>query len=80
VVWDGLLYAQPWSFDFEEIKVPVRLWHGEKDIVVPGSMGHYLAKAIPNCRSRFYDEDGHFSLPYNRIREILQATLDVESG
>jgi len=72
---DGLLYGRPWGFSLSEIHAPVYLWHGEKDIVVPPSMGHYLAKMIPNCRDHFYPEDGHFSLPFTRLREILEPVL-----
>ena len=70
-VAEGLLYGKPWGFSLQEIRIPVFLWHGEKDVVVPATMGHYLATVIPNCQSLFYPEDGHFSLPFTRLREIL---------
>ncbi|HYG35525.1 MAG TPA: alpha/beta hydrolase [Clostridia bacterium] len=70
---DGLLYARPWGFRLQDIRVPVRLWHGEMDVVVPPSMGRYLAQTIPGCQAKFYPEDGHFSLPFNRTREIFEA-------
>jgi pimeloyl-ACP methyl ester carboxylesterase len=68
---DGLIYARPWQFGLEQIKVAVNLWHGESDVVVPPSMGRFLASRIPNCRARFYPEEGHFSLPFGRAKEIL---------
>ena len=71
VAADGLLYGRPWGFDLRRITVPVFLWHGEADIVVPATMGHYLADTIPNCQAQFYPDDGHFSLPYMHLREIL---------
>jgi pimeloyl-ACP methyl ester carboxylesterase len=70
---DGLLYARPWDFDFRRIRVPLHLWHGEKDIILPAAMGRYLAANIPNCRATFCPDDGHFSLPFDKTREILQA-------
>src|SRR5262249_7784768 len=66
--WDGFLFSRPWGFDFQEIRTSVYLWHGEKDVVVPASMGHFLAKKIPGCIAKFYPEDGHFSLPFSRMR------------
>ena len=69
---DGLLYGKPWGFELGQIRANVALWHGEADVIVPPSMGHYLAERIPNCQSRFYPDDGHFSLPYNRVEEILK--------
>jgi len=73
--WDGFLFSRPWGFDLQQIRVPVFLWHGEKDVIVPASMGHFLAKNIPGCKARFYPEDGHFSLPFSRTREILSAAI-----
>ena len=69
--WDGFLFSRPWGFDLNKIRIPVHLWHGENDVVVPVSMGYFLAKNIPGCQARFYPEDGHFSLPFSRMREIL---------
>lgn len=73
--WDGLLLAGSWDLPFESIRIPIRLWHGEKDIVVPVAMGRHLARSIPGCQATFYPEDGHFSLPYGRIQEIFQEAL-----
>jgi pimeloyl-ACP methyl ester carboxylesterase len=73
--WEGFLFSRPWGFDLQQIRVPVSLWHGEKDVVVPPSMGHFLAKAIPGCKARFYPDDGHFSLPFSRMTEILSAAI-----
>ncbi len=72
---DGLLYGRPWGFSLQEIHVPVHLWHGEMDVVVPPAMGRYLAGAIPNCRAKFYPHDGHFSLPFTRLEEILKPAI-----
>jgi len=72
---DGLLYGRPWGFSLEEIQSRVFLWHGESDIIVPVSMGRHLAKNIPDCQAQFYLEDGHFSLPYNRLTEILERAV-----
>ncbi len=71
--WDGYLYSQPWGFRLEEIRGPVLLWHGEADVVVPVALGRELAGRIAGCRATFHPEDGHFSLPFNRLREILAA-------
>jgi pimeloyl-ACP methyl ester carboxylesterase len=75
MVWDGNLYAWPWGFRLEETKVPVQLWQGEADTIVPPSMGRYLASVIPSCQARFCPGEGHFSLPFRRTREILDALV-----
>jgi pimeloyl-ACP methyl ester carboxylesterase len=72
---DVLLLARPWSFRPEEIRVPVLLWHGEADAVVPVAMGRYLAAAIPNCRAEFIPGAGHY-LVFDRIGPFLDAMVE----
>jgi pimeloyl-ACP methyl ester carboxylesterase len=67
------LYARPWDFAVDSIRVPCLLWHGEQDTTVPVAMGKRLAAEIPGCRARFYPGEGHFSLPVRRLDEILAA-------
>ena len=67
---DVVLYSRPWGFSLKDINIPVHLWHGEKDRIVPAAMARYLAKIIPNCHATFYANEGHFSIILNRIHEI----------
>jgi pimeloyl-ACP methyl ester carboxylesterase len=69
------LYSRPWGFDPAAIRLPVYLWHGEGDITVPAAMGHRLARAIPGCRATFLSGEGHFSLPVERMEEILAGLV-----
>jgi pimeloyl-ACP methyl ester carboxylesterase len=73
---DLVLYGRDWGFALHDIHVPTRLWHGEKDAVVPPAMAHMLADEIPTCRALFYPEDGHFSIIADRLGEIL-AELSI---
>ncbi len=70
-VRDAILYGRAWDLHLPEITVPVNLWHGEKDRVVPPAMGRWLASNIPGCRARFYPQEGHFSLIKNRLDAII---------
>ncbi len=70
-VSDLRLYGTGWGFQLDDIRVPVDLWHGEKDRIVPVAMGRWLANAIPDCQARFLPQHGHFSL----ILEGMQAML-----
>jgi pimeloyl-ACP methyl ester carboxylesterase len=76
---DARLYARPWGFQPQDIEVEVHLWHGREDKNVPVSVGSYMSHAIPNCHARFIEDQGHFSLAYNRMREIL-AVLVADGG
>ena len=57
---DLALFNQPWGFSIKQVEVPVRLWHGEEDAVVPVGMGRYLAKNLPACEATFMPEAGHY--------------------
>jgi pimeloyl-ACP methyl ester carboxylesterase len=57
------LYGLPWGFDPVSITAPVRLWHGDRDIVVPPSHSAWLADRIPNAtliRAPEAAHAGHF--------------------
>jgi pimeloyl-ACP methyl ester carboxylesterase len=69
---DAILYSRAWGLHLTEITVPVSLWHGEKDRIVPPAMGRWLEANIPGCHARFYPEEGHFSLITNRINAIIE--------
>jgi pimeloyl-ACP methyl ester carboxylesterase len=77
VVTDTALIARPWGFDLATIRVPILLWHGERDANVPVISGRYFAQAIPHCRATFYPDDAHLSVPLNHQREILQALAEA---
>jgi pimeloyl-ACP methyl ester carboxylesterase len=70
---ESALYARPWGFQLEDITAEVHLWHGEKDDNVVCSVGRYVADTIPNCYPTFFEDEGHFSVIYNHIEEILSV-------
>jgi pimeloyl-ACP methyl ester carboxylesterase len=72
---DLLLLMRPWTVRLPEIQVPVRLWHGEADDVVPVAMGRHLAQAIPGCRAEFVPGGGHY-LVFERLGAVLDAMIE----
>lgn len=72
---EARLYRRSWSIRLEDIGVPVDLWHGELDENVPISVGRYLADALPACRTRFLEDEGHLTLPRKRMAEVLDDLL-----
>jgi pimeloyl-ACP methyl ester carboxylesterase len=69
---DLVLYGRDWGFPLHDIQVPIRLWHGERDTVVPPAMAYMLADKIPTCQAVFYPEEGHFSIIANRLAGIME--------
>lgn len=70
---DLMLYAKPWGFDLHDIRTRIYLWHGEKDVIVPSAMGRHLAAALPDCRSVFFPQEGHFSLVVHQMDAFFRT-------
>lgn len=73
---EAALFTRPWGFNLEDITSEVHLWHGEKDLNVPISVGRYMAENIPGCKAIFNNDEGHFTLPHNHLREILISLIE----
>jgi len=73
---DLRIYFGPWGFDVRAIEMGVDFWHGEQDVIIPAQMSRRLAELIPGCRSQFFEDEGHYSLPITKRHEILQALLE----
>ena len=72
---EAALYARPWQFSLKDINIETYLWHGDQDDNVPISVGHYLANMIPKCKATFVENEGHFSLAYKYLREIISVLI-----
>jgi pimeloyl-ACP methyl ester carboxylesterase len=77
VMADAQIYAQPWGFAIEDVRIPVRLWHGTQDRAFSVQLAEELAKRLPNCEARFIEDAGHYSLPIRYMRTILEDLLSV---
>jgi pimeloyl-ACP methyl ester carboxylesterase len=67
------LYRRDWGFDPGAIDIPVQLWHGELDDLLPPASGRWLAGRLPRCEARFIPAEGHFSLPIRHMGQILAS-------
>jgi pimeloyl-ACP methyl ester carboxylesterase len=77
---DDLAFVGPWGFDVAEIRVPVLLWQGREDAMVPPTHGAWLAQRIPGVEAHLSDTDGHLTLATTRlpgIQEWLRARWDA---
>jgi pimeloyl-ACP methyl ester carboxylesterase len=72
---DDLAFAHGWGFDLAEIDVPVAVWQGEQDRMVPFTHGQWLAEHIPNARVHLYHDEGHLSLAVNALDRVLDDLL-----
>lgn len=73
------LLARPWGFALEDIRVPVDLWHGDSDCVIPPQHAMYLASAIPGARLHLCRGEAHLLL-WNHLEEVLLAAAGKPSA
>jgi pimeloyl-ACP methyl ester carboxylesterase len=67
---DNLQVVRPWGFDVADIRVPVAVWQGAHDRMVPFAHGQWLAAHLPDARVHLFDDEGHVSLVH-RLGDIL---------
>jgi pimeloyl-ACP methyl ester carboxylesterase len=68
---DAALAARPWGFSPDFITVPVHVWHGEADENSPIAAARYLAATIPDSITRFFPDEGHFSM-LGHLPELIE--------
>ena len=76
---DDLSMIEPWGFELSEIKVPVILYQGTEDKMVPYAHGEWLAKHLPQdkLRKHLIQGQGHVSIFLGREDSIIDEFLDI---
>ena len=72
--WDWKIEARPWGFALQDIKMPVNIWHGEEDKLVPMEQARIQTRAIPDTRLKLWPNEGH-TLFVNRLEELLSSVV-----
>ena len=75
---DDLAFTGPWGFDLASITVPVAIWQGSEDLMVPYAHGQWLATQVPGVRAHLLEGEGHLSVAVGALDEMfaeLKATL-----
>ena len=72
---DDLAFVKDWGFSLSELKVPVELWQGDSDRMVPHTHAIALAVAIPGAKLHLLPGDGHVSLGSNHAAPIADSVL-----
>lgn len=74
---DDLAFVEPWGFELSEIKVPVMVWQGDEDKMVPFAHGKWLAAHLPQdqLKEHLVQGEGHVSIAHNYLDAMLDEVL-----
>jgi pimeloyl-ACP methyl ester carboxylesterase len=68
---DDLAFTRPWGFSLDEISVPVMIWQGSADLMVPFAHGQWLAGQLPDAAAHLEDGEGHLSIGVGALDRML---------
>jgi pimeloyl-ACP methyl ester carboxylesterase len=71
--WDLCLYVRDWDFGLDEIRIPLRMFHGEQDVNAPIQMVRRAMTLLPTAPLVTYENDAHLSTLANHLEEIAVA-------
>jgi len=72
---DMVLFGRPWGFSLRNISVPIRLWHGDADNLVPLAHAEHMASLLTDAQVVVRPQEGHLgglSAAEDVFRAILQ--------
>lgn len=73
--WDMRLYMREFDFKPSEIRVPVKLFHGELDVNAPIALVRRMVAELPNAQLITYDNESHLSTLCNHVDEFREAII-----
>lgn len=74
---DDLAFTRPWGFDLAELRIPVALWQGSADLMVPFAHGEWLASRLPGASVHLERGEGHLSVGVGAPDRMLDELLDL---
>lgn len=77
---DDLAFTRPWGIDLRDLAVPVIVWQGSEDLMVPFAHGQWLADHLPGARAHLEQGEGHLSVWNEHIVGGLVAELAATLG
>ncbi|HEV7475039.1 MAG TPA: alpha/beta hydrolase [Pyrinomonadaceae bacterium] len=73
--WDMRLYGCEFDFRLDEIRMPLKLFHGVQDANVPVGMVRRIAGELPKAELVTYEDDAHISTLCNHLDEFAAALI-----
>lgn len=74
---DDLAFVRDWGFGVDQIEVPVAVWHGDQDAMVPFAHGEWLVRHVPGARPHLLPGEGHLTLVSRRFGDIVRDLAEL---
>src|SRR2546423_893381 len=73
---DVVVFSRDWGFRLDEVKVPVRWWHGDRDHIVPFEHGQHVVSRLPDAQLTHLPGESHLA-GLGRAEEILGTMIGL---
>ena len=73
---DVAVFAKDWGFRLDEVKVPVRWWHGDKDHIVPFAHGEHVVARLPDAELTALEGESHLG-GLGVAEEIMGSLMEL---
>ena len=73
---DIVVFARDWGFRLDEVKVPVRWWHGDRDHIVPFEHGQHVVSRLPDAELSHVPGESHLA-GLGRAEEIMDTMIGL---
>jgi pimeloyl-ACP methyl ester carboxylesterase len=74
---DDLAFVADWGVTLDTIDVPVSIWQGDADNMVPLEHGRRLALLIPHARPHLLAGEGHLTIGVHRFGDVLDELIEL---
>jgi pimeloyl-ACP methyl ester carboxylesterase len=71
VLEDAEIYFHAWGIPLDQVRQPIRYWHGGMDRNISAEMARRFVARIPGATLDVDPEEGHFSLAIHRARDAM---------
>lgn len=75
-ILDLIQFSRDWGFRLADINVPVRIWQGDADRIVPAEHAEHLAARLPDTQLRICPDESHLGV-MAAAEEIFAVLLDL---
>ncbi len=74
---DDLAFVTDWGVSLGAVDVPVSIWQGDDDNMVPMEHGRRLARLIPGARLHLLPGEGHLTIEAAKFGDVLDELLKL---